>query len=245
MSEKGAEEECGDAPEKRGSAKHHGGGLDVKAVVHKCQKKIITSMANRKNVRPFLSDNANAVLDALYHLLRDVLGSKKVAEKCVKNLIKVAIKISFLVRDSSDKLTEEDKRVAVDLRMRLKRITLTLISFSRVEFSYDQRYLISHLEEARSLTTRLMQPHTTAKTIGRVNNIFDTLTNGSFLDALFRSTKNTVDRSGEPLAPASNAHVSDKENAPSGTDSPPDNPHRERLNELVTHMEALLDEGFA
>ena len=73
---KKAEKEKDDDDEK------HGGLLDVGALVHKAEKKVLMSFAGRKSLRPFLDDRSSSLIDSLYRLRREHLGLERLHSEC-------------------------------------------------------------------------------------------------------------------------------------------------------------------
>ncbi|VDL71758.1 unnamed protein product [Nippostrongylus brasiliensis] len=95
----------------------------------RAQKKIASKLSTRKITKLLLSDAVDKVLDILYDALRTHY-SKKDAEKVVKNIIKLAVKIALLARN--DMLTEADQRQLDGVQRQLHSLALTVISFVQV-----------------------------------------------------------------------------------------------------------------
>lgn len=128
-------------------------------------------------------------------------GNKKEAEKVVKNIIKIVIKLAVLYRHNQ--LTKEDLILAERFKNKFNAAALAIISFHevgffpgntvihrlryfQVEFSYDRLYLAKLLAECQSALAAIVQRHLTEKSMQRVEHVFTTFTDPGFLDAIFR-----------------------------------------------------------
>ena len=63
----------------------------------RAQKKILSRMASKNVAKVFIDETTSSLLDNVYRLVKQQFGSKKDAEKLVKNIIKIVIKIGRLV----------------------------------------------------------------------------------------------------------------------------------------------------
>ena len=59
----------------------------------RAQKKILSRMASKNIAKVFIDETTASLLDNVYRLTKTQYGSKKDAEKLVKNIIKIVIKI--------------------------------------------------------------------------------------------------------------------------------------------------------
>jgi hypothetical protein len=59
----------------------------------RAQKKILSRMASKNMAKVFIDETAASLLDNLYRLTKQQYGSKKDAEKLIKNIIKIVIKL--------------------------------------------------------------------------------------------------------------------------------------------------------
>lgn len=59
----------------------------------RAQKKILSRMASKNVAKVFIDETTSSLLDNVYRLTKQQYGSKKDAEKLVKNIIKIVIKI--------------------------------------------------------------------------------------------------------------------------------------------------------
>jgi len=119
---------------------------------------------------------------ATYEFLQT--GNKKEAEKLVKNIIKMVIKLSVLYRNgqfSSDELKQAER-----FKGRFHSAAMAVVSFYEVDFSYDRHYLLSALNESRAAIRQLVQRHLTDKSLARIESLFNFFANPNFLDAVFK-----------------------------------------------------------
>ncbi|KAG0726904.1 Tumor necrosis factor alpha-induced protein 8-like protein 1 [Chionoecetes opilio] len=150
----------------------------------KAQKKLLSKMSNKTLAKSFIDDTLASVLDNLYSLFRGYTGNKKEAEKVVKNIIKIVVKINILYRN--DQFVTEDLKVANQLRNKFNTIVKTVISFFEVAFSFDKSFLTKAIEDCRGLLKQLVGNHLTDKSIGRIDHVFDAFTEPAFMEELFR-----------------------------------------------------------
>jgi len=118
---------------------------------YEVQKSFANKFFSNKNVAKGLIDSTSAaLLDELYRLVKIYVSlshnqictyfffntnhfqtkNKKEAEKVVKNIIKISVKIGMLER--SDKFNAEEKSSLVNTQRNLRTIAMTLISFYQV-----------------------------------------------------------------------------------------------------------------
>ncbi|KAF7226666.1 alpha-induced protein 8-like protein 2 B, partial [Nothobranchius furzeri] len=96
----------------------------------KAQKKILSSMANRSSVQMFIDDTTSEILDELYRVSKEYTGNKAEAQKILKNLIKIAVKIGLLFRNN--RFNEEELVIAKDFKKKLNQGAMTATSFYEV-----------------------------------------------------------------------------------------------------------------
>lgn len=103
-----------------------------KDMAMKAQKKILSSMATKSSVQMFIDDTSSEILDELYRVSKEYLGNKSEAQKVIKNLIKIAVKIGVLFRNN--RFSTEELGVATDFKKKLHQGAMTAISFYEVCF---------------------------------------------------------------------------------------------------------------
>lgn len=141
-------------------------------------------MAGKNMAKIFIDDVTASLLDNLYRLAKQYSGNKKEAEKLIKNVIKVVIKLGVLHRNNL--LSDEDMKAAEKFKNKFRVVGMTIISFYEVDFSYDRNYLIQALLESQKILQSIICKHLTDKSFNRVENVFSFFANASFLDAIFR-----------------------------------------------------------
>ncbi|PAA94410.1 hypothetical protein BOX15_Mlig007117g3 [Macrostomum lignano] len=160
-----------------------GSEFSVSAVSLKAQKKLASRFSTRKCARVVLDDLASGLLDRLHKLVSLCLNSRKDADKTVKNLIKVAVKAALLAKN--EQFNDAELAIGRQLNARLRHLLMTLISFHRVDFTYDRQHLIGLLNEFRDLLDRLLGDHVTQKSHDRLADAFQCLTKPELLDELY------------------------------------------------------------
>ncbi len=167
---------------------------------YEVQKSFANKFFSNKNVAKGLIDNTSAaLLDELYKLIKIYVStylqikfskpygvimikfpsfrplqqtsSKKDAEKIVKNIIKISVKIGMLER--SDKFSAQEKASLVRTQRNLRTIAMTLISFYQVDHTYDRSFLTRHVAELKDDLKELVRPHLTEKSLARIDFVLD------------------------------------------------------------------------
>ncbi|KAG7156544.1 Tumor necrosis factor alpha-induced protein 8-like [Homarus americanus] len=138
-------------------------------------------MISRQN---FIDDTLASIAGRLYQVLPRPTGNKKEAEKIVKNIIKIVVKINILYRN--DQFSPEDLKVANQLRNKFTTIVKTVISFFEVDFTFDKVFLTKIINDCRSLLKQLVGNHLTDKSLGRIDHVLDFFAEPAFLEEMFR-----------------------------------------------------------
>ncbi|XP_017283960.1 tumor necrosis factor, alpha-induced protein 8-like protein 2 B [Kryptolebias marmoratus] len=149
----------------------------------KAQKKILSSMASRSSVQMFIDDTTSEILDELYRVSKEYTGSKAAAQKVIKNLIKIAVKIGVLYRNN--RFTEEELKVAQDFKKKLHQGAMTAISFHEVDFTFDKAVMSELLTSCRDLLLKLVNTHLTAKSHDRISHVFNHYSDPQLLTKLY------------------------------------------------------------
>lgn len=100
----------------------------------KAQKKILSHMASKSMAHMFIDDNSSEVLDELYRVSKEHSGNRGEAQKVVKNMIKIAVKVGVLFRH--EKFSADELSLAQDFRKKLHHGAMTAISFQEVQLSH-------------------------------------------------------------------------------------------------------------
>lgn len=150
----------------------------------RAQKKLLSRMSNKNFVKAFIDDTTSQLLDNLHRLARGLCGHKKDADKVVKNIIKIVIKIGILYRN--DQFSKEELLLAERFKKKFNSLAMTVISFYEVEFSYDRNFLTQSLGECNAMLKQLVGRHLTDKSLARIEFVFSFFCNPSYLDEIFR-----------------------------------------------------------
>lgn len=111
-----------------------------KNMAMKAQKKILSHMANKTVVQMFIDDTSSEILDELYRVSKEHTGNRNEAQKVVKNLIKVAVKVGVLFRH--DRFSAEELSLAQEFKKKLHHGAMTAISFQEVSRMTDHNMLM-------------------------------------------------------------------------------------------------------
>ncbi len=103
-----------------------------KDMAMKVQKKVLSSMATKSSVQMFIDDTTSEILDELYRVSKEYSGNKTEAQKVIKDLVKIAVKIGVLFRNN--RFSTEELGVAQDFKKKLHQGAMTAISFYEVLF---------------------------------------------------------------------------------------------------------------
>ncbi|XP_046857275.1 tumor necrosis factor alpha-induced protein 8-like protein 3 [Xenia sp. Carnegie-2017] len=161
------------------------GNFSSKSFAIQAQKKVLGKLASKNVAKVFVDDTTSSLFDQLYAIAKRDTGNKKEAEKLLKDLIKIAVKIGVLYRNNQ--FTDADMRTAETFRSQFKTTAMTIVSFHEVDFTYDRQFLIESLEEAKKSLHSLIESHLTQKSHGRVDHVFNYFSNGDLLDKLFQT----------------------------------------------------------
>ena len=93
--------------------------------------------------------------------------NKKDAEKIVKNMIKISVKVGMLERSGDKYFGAKDRESLVKIQRNLRTVAMTLISFYQVDHTYDRAFLTKYVEDLKKDLKDLVRPHLTEKSLGR------------------------------------------------------------------------------
>uniref|UniRef100_A0A670ZA53 TNF alpha induced protein 8 like 2 n=1 Tax=Pseudonaja textilis TaxID=8673 RepID=A0A670ZA53_PSETE len=147
------------------------------------EKKLLSRMASKSTVTMFIDETSGAVLDELYRISKEHTQDRAASQKVIKDLVKVAVKVSVLFRNR--RFSEAELAVAEDFKQKLRQGAMTAVSFHQVAFTFEQAVLSRLLEECRDLLLRLVERHLTPKSLGRVRHVFDHFANAELLGRLY------------------------------------------------------------
>uniref|UniRef100_A0A182N660 Tumor necrosis factor alpha-induced protein 8-like protein n=1 Tax=Anopheles dirus TaxID=7168 RepID=A0A182N660_9DIPT len=150
----------------------------------RAQKKILSRMASKNVAKVFIDGTTASLLDNVYRLVKVHTGSKKDAERLVKNVIKIVIKIAVLHRNGQ--LNADELRQADRFRVKFQTLQMAILSFYEVDYSFDLNYMQKSLADCRSLLRSCVVRHLTDKSLGRIDEVFDTFADTALLETAFR-----------------------------------------------------------
>ncbi|EDV21142.1 uncharacterized protein TRIADDRAFT_30950, partial [Trichoplax adhaerens] len=154
-----------------------------KKMAIRVEKKLLGRMATRGLAKMFIDDSVGSLLDNIYTMAKLEMKEKKKAEKLVKNILKIIVKIGILYR--YEQLNEEELEIGHQLQDKFHQLILTIISFREISFTFDKRYLIRMLNECKQLIDSLINRHLTDKSHKRVKNVFEFYSNEEFIERAF------------------------------------------------------------
>uniref|UniRef100_A0AAF5PZB1 Uncharacterized protein n=1 Tax=Wuchereria bancrofti TaxID=6293 RepID=A0AAF5PZB1_WUCBA len=174
--------ETGDSSLGQSSLQHQ--QFSSATIAIRAQKKILSKIISRNNAKLFVDDATIRLFDYLYQILKTAY-SKIIAEKVVKNIIKLIVKLGVILRN--EQFTAEQQNQLAKIQRQMRQLCLTVISFGKVAFSYDYTYLNALLKETYRRLLPLVEQILSGKSKQRLDMIFEHLCKNSVLDSLFRA----------------------------------------------------------
>ena len=159
-------------------------GFSSKSIGLRIQKKVVGKFSTKAVAKTFIDDDFGRLLDILHSILRAEFDSKK-ADKIIKNLIKVTVKIGLLFKNNQ--FNQDELAIGAKLRTKLRHAALTVISFHEVDFTYDRTFLVKIVDECGDMLHRLVDRHLSDKSHTRINSVIEGFSNGELLDKVFLS----------------------------------------------------------
>ncbi|XP_060905778.1 tumor necrosis factor, alpha-induced protein 8-like protein 2 B isoform X2 [Labrus mixtus] len=147
------------------------------------QKKFLSTMATKGSVQMFIDDTTSEILDELYRVSKEYSGNKSEAQKVIKDLIKIAVKIGVLFKNN--RFSTDELVVATDFKKKLHFGAMTAISFYEVDFTFDKVVMAELLTNCRDLLLKLVKSHLTPKSHGRINHVFNHYSDPELLTKLY------------------------------------------------------------
>lgn len=151
----------------------------------RAQKKILSRMASKNIAKVFIDETTSSLLDNVYRLTKQQLGSKKDAEKLVKNIIKIVIKLAILQKN--DVFSEEETRKTNTFYQKFLKLQMSIISFFEVDFSFDLVYLQKLIREVHQLLKEIVSHHLSDKSLNKIDEIFASFNDPQFLESIFKT----------------------------------------------------------
>ncbi|CAJ0961623.1 unnamed protein product, partial [Mesorhabditis belari] len=157
-------------------------GFSSASLSLRAQKKLASHFANRFFVKPFITPNSAQFLDLLCSILARFY-SKKDAEKTIKSVIKLTVKLCVISRSSN--LEECQQKSFAQTQRFLHSLALTISSFYKLKGSYDLSFLLTQFSQLKDSLEPLIKTSLSEKSQKRFCEIFQSLSNPDFLDSLF------------------------------------------------------------
>lgn len=157
--------------------------FNSKNLAVQAQKKILGKMVSKSIATTLIDDTSSEVLDELYRVTKEYTQNKKEAEKIIKNLIKTVIKLAILYRNNQ--FNQDELALMEKFKKKVHQLAMTVVSFHQVDYTFDRNVLSRLLNECREMLHQIIQRHLTAKSHGRINNVFDHFSDCDFLAALY------------------------------------------------------------
>jgi len=149
------------------------------------QKKIASKMSTKGVAKTLVDDTTAELLDHLHKLAKNEYPSKKEAEKLVKYIVKIVVKIGILLRN--DQFNAQEVKLTQQFQQKFHNVIMTAISFHEVDFTFDRDFLISQFQNLEDMLQKIVERHLRDKSQKRITFIFDFFKSGDFLDKLFSS----------------------------------------------------------
>ena len=162
-----------------------GGRFSSKQIGLRIQKKVIGKFSNKTVAKQFIDDDFGVLLDTLHTILRAEISDTKKADKVIKNMIKITVKIGLLYKNKQ--FNDDELALGARFRSKLRKAALTVISFYEVDFTYDRAFLVTVVNECGEMLHKLVDRHLSEKSHGRINMIVSNFSNGVLLDKVFLS----------------------------------------------------------
>lgn len=147
------------------------------------QKKVFGKLSTKALVKSLIDDDLASLLDTMHIILKLELGDAKKADKVIKNLIKITVKIGLLYKNNQ--FSPEELALGAKIRMKFRHAALTVISFSQVDFSYDRAFLVKLVSEIGEMLHKLVNQHLTPKSHQRIDSVISALGKEETLDKVF------------------------------------------------------------
>ena len=95
------------------------------------------------------------------------------------------MKMGLLVREKA--LSAAEERQVEELKQKVHTLGMTVVSFYRVDFTYDRAFLELQLVATREILFSLAAAHLTPKSRTRITLVFDAFLDPAWMDTLFAS----------------------------------------------------------
>jgi len=150
------------------------------------QKKFAQKLATNAVIRnSLIDDSITEIFNLINKIIKLYLNDKKKAEKVMKDVIKIIVKLGVLQHNN-----RLDQKMVRDANAHLRHAVLTMISFHEVEFTFERTLAVHKMKTVKDVITSLLKNgQVTEKTHGRLNNVMSVLGESDFLYALYHEEK--------------------------------------------------------
>ncbi|XP_072457953.1 tumor necrosis factor alpha-induced protein 8-like protein 1 isoform X1 [Notamacropus eugenii] len=157
--------------------------FSTKNLALQAQKKLLSKMASKTMASVFIDDTSSEVLDELYRVTKEFTRNRKEAQKIIKDLIKIVMKLGILYRNGQ--FSPEELVLMERFRKKVHHLAMTAVSFYQIDFTFDRRVMATTLHECRDLLHQAVNTHLTSKSHSRINHVFNHFADFEFLAALY------------------------------------------------------------
>ncbi len=157
--------------------------FSTKNLALQAQKKLMSKMATKTVANLFIDDTSSEVLDELYRVTKEYTRNRKEAQKIIKNLIKMVVKLGVLYRNGQ--FNNEELALVERFRKKVYTLAMTAVSFYQIDFTFDRRIMSNLLNDCRELLHQAINRHLTAKSHSRINHVFNHFSDCEFLATLY------------------------------------------------------------
>ncbi|KFO18213.1 Tumor necrosis factor alpha-induced protein 8-like protein 2 [Fukomys damarensis] len=109
-----------------------------KSLALQAEKKLLSKMAGRSVAHLFVDETSSEVLDELYRVSKDYTHSRPQAQRVIKDLVKVAVKVAVLHRNGC--FGPGELALASRFRQKLRQGAMTALSFGEETEAYFRDY---------------------------------------------------------------------------------------------------------
>ena len=158
--------------------------VHAKSIGLRIQGKIASKMSSKGLAKQVVDGPTSELIDNCYRIAKNYLESKKEAEKIMKNMIKVVVKVALL--SSNNRFTKEEMSIIQNFQSKFKTIAKSIISFYEVDFTFDCEYTVTMMRDSQKLLEKAVCNHLTAKSLKRIESVYNFYSNPEVLDSVFQ-----------------------------------------------------------
>jgi len=149
------------------------------------QGKVASKMSSKGLAKQIVDGPTSEIIDNCYRIAKVYLQSKKDAEKVMKNIIKIVVKVAILYRNNM--FSKEELAYVEQFQRKFKTISKAIISFYQVDFTYDVDYMERVIKDSQELLESFVKAHLTEKSLKRIEHVYSLYSDPKLLDAVFES----------------------------------------------------------